>query len=67
MVLVTAVVFSFIFSFVPFSSAHILIIGDSQSDIPDAYSETKSLANLLKSKEYEVVVLLREDATSKNI
>ena len=67
MVLVTAVVFSFIFSLIPFSSAHILIIGDSQSDIPDAYSETKSLASLLKSKGYEVHVLLRENATSKNI
>ena len=67
MVLVAAVVFSFIFSFIPFSSAHILIIGDSQSDIPDAYSETKSLASLLKSKGYEVDVLYRENATSKNI
>ena len=66
-VLVTIITFSFIFSFVPFSSAHILIIGDSNSDIPDAYSETKSLASLLKSKGYQVYTVYRQNATAKNI
>ncbi len=66
-ILVIALAFSFIFCFIPFSSAHILIIGDSNSDIPDAYSETKSIANLLKSKGYQVYEVYGSNATTKNI
>jgi hypothetical protein len=66
-VLITMLSLSFVLCFVPFSSAHILIIGDSNSDIPDTYSETKSVAALLKSKGYEVYEVYRNTATTKNI
>lgn len=66
-ILITLLSISFVICFVPFSSAHILIIGDSNSDIPDAYSETKSVANLLKSKGYQVYEVYRNNATTKNI
>ncbi|ADZ10027.1 APHP domain protein [Methanobacterium lacus] len=65
--LITMLSLSFVLCFVPFSSAHILIIGDSHSDIPDAYSETKSVASLLKSKGYQVYEVYRNNATTKNI
>jgi len=65
--LITILSLSFVVCFVPFSSAHILIIGDSNSDIPDAYSETKSVATLLKSKGYQVYEVYRNNATTKNI
>lgn len=65
--LITLLSLSFVLCFVPFSSAHILIIGDSNSDIPDAYSETKSVATLLKSKGYQVYEVYRNNATTKNI
>lgn len=65
--LITLLSFSFIICFVPYSSAHILIIGDSNSDIPEAYSETKSISNLLKSKGYQVYEVYRNNATTKNI
>lgn len=67
MFFVTALTLSFVFSFVPFSSAHILIIGDSNSDIPDAYTETKAISKLLKSKGYQVYEVYGSNATTKNI
>ena len=51
----------------PYSSAHILIIGDSLGDIPTADSEAISIGNLLKSHGYPVVELLGSNATTKNI
>jgi CARDB len=51
----------------PYSDAHILIIGDSLNDIPTADSEAISIGNLLKSKGYPVVELLGSNATTKNI
>jgi hypothetical protein len=51
----------------PYSEAHILVIGDSNSDIPSSYSEAKSIATLLKAKGYSVVELYRGNATTKNI
>ena len=65
--LITLMSVSFVVCFIPFSSAHILIIGDSNSDIPDAYSETKNIATLLKSKGYQVYEVYRSNATTKNI
>jgi hypothetical protein len=65
--LVTAVALTFICSFMPYSEAHILIIGDSNSDIPQSYSEALSIANFLKSKGYSVVELYKDNATTKNI
>ena len=65
--LVTAVSLTFICSILPYSEAHILIIGDSTNDIPSAYSESKSIATLLKSKGYSVLELYKENATTKNI
>jgi len=47
--------------------AHILIIGDSNSDYNQSYLETTTLANQLKSNGYEVLELYRSNATSKNI
>ena len=67
LILVTVMMMSFIFSFIPFSDAHILIIGDSNSDISDAYSETKTIANLLKSRGYQVYEVYQKTATTKNI
>lgn len=67
LILVTAIMMSSIFSFVPFSDAHILIIGDSNSDISDSYSETKAIANLLKAKGYQVYEVYQKNATTKNI
>jgi subtilase family serine protease len=66
-VLLTLLSLSFVVCFVPFSTAHILIIGDSKSDISDAYSETKSIATMLKSKGYQVYEVYRKNATTKNI
>jgi hypothetical protein len=51
----------------PYSDAHILIIGDSLGDIPTADSEAISIGNLLKSNGYPVVELLGSNATTKNI
>ena len=51
----------------PYSEAHILIIGDSNNDIPSSYSEAKSIATLLKTKGYPVVELYKGNATTKNI
>jgi len=51
----------------PYSEAHILVIGDSNNDIPSSYNEAKSIANLLKSKGYPVYEVYRENATTKNI
>ncbi len=65
--LAAAVALTFICSFMPYSEAHILIIGDSNSDIPQSYSEALSIANFLKSKGYSVVELYKENATTKNI
>lgn len=58
---------TFICSILPYSEAHILIIGDSNNDIPTAYTEAKSIATLLKSKGYPVLELYKENATAKNI
>lgn len=59
----------FVLSFIciPVSDAHILVIGDSNSDIPQSYSDAKSVANLLKSKGYQVIELYRANATTKNM
>ena len=51
----------------PYSDAHILIIGDSLGDIPSANSEAISIGSLLKSHGYPVVELIGENATTKNI
>jgi hypothetical protein len=51
----------------PYSDAHILIIGDSLGDIPTANSEAVSIGNLLKSHGYPVVELIGSNATTKNI
>ncbi len=67
MLLLVGVSITFICSFIPYSDAHILIIGDSLGDIPTADSEAASIAKLLKSKGYPVVELLKENATAKNI
>ena len=51
----------------PYSDAHILIIGDSLGDIPTANSEAISIGDLLKAHGYPVVELLGSNATTKNI
>jgi hypothetical protein len=65
--LVTATTFLFTSAFIPVSEAHILVIGDSQSDISYDYDITKNISNILKSKNYAVLELYRENATTKNI
>ena len=47
--------------------AHILIIGDSRSDVPLAYNLAKSVANQLKKEGYDVLELYQSNATTKNI
>ena len=54
-------------SYLPYSDAHILIIGDSLGDIPTADSEAISIGDLLKAHGYPVVELLGSNATTKNI
>ncbi len=67
MVMVLAVSLTIMCSYMPYSDAHILIIGDSLGDIPTADSEAISIGNLLKSHGYPVVELLGSNATTKNI
>ncbi len=67
MALVAAVALTFMCSFVPSSEAHILVIGDSNWDIPESYSNANIVAKQLKAKGYEILELYRENATSKNI
>lgn len=65
--LIVLLTFFIIFGFISSSEAHILIIGDSNSDIPTAYQETTQLASTLKQKGYDVLELYRENATAENI
>ncbi|MDI6644386.1 MAG: PKD domain-containing protein [Methanobacteriaceae archaeon] len=58
--------FSFILS-LSTSEAHILVIGDSNNDLPDFYNKAVEVANKLKNQGYEVLELYGEDATTKNI
>jgi hypothetical protein len=67
MALITAVALTFICSFMPYSEAHILVIGDSNGDLPTSYTEAKQVADLLKSKGYDVLEFYNKTATSKNI
>ena len=67
MALVTAVALTFICSFVPSSEAHILVIGDSNVDIPESYSSAHSIANQLKSKGYEVLELYNRNMLLQRI
>ena len=67
MVLISAVALTFICCLIPYSEAHILVIGDSSSDLPDTYTDALSVSKLLKSKGYPVLELYRENATTKNI
>lgn len=62
-----AAIFTITFAFLPVSEAHILVIGDSRGDLNSYYDETFTLANVLKSKGYEVLELYKSNATSKNI
>jgi PKD repeat protein len=64
--LITIGFFCFL-SFISTSEAHILIIGDSLSDYPQALQETQSIANELKLRGYHVVELYQNNATAKNI
>ncbi len=65
--ILTITLFTGIFTFLPVSEAHILIIGDSKGDYSQSYDETSALANVLKSKGYNVLELYRSNATAKNI
>ena len=65
--LVLAISFTVMCSYMPYSDAHILIIGDSLGDIPTADSEAISIGNLLKSNGYPVVELIGSNATTKKI
>ena len=65
--LITALAMTFICSFMPYCEAHILVIGDSNSDIPTSYTQAKEIADSLKAKGYEVLELYKGTATSKNI
>ncbi|HMK53980.1 MAG TPA: PKD domain-containing protein [Methanobacteriaceae archaeon] len=56
-----------ILSFSSCSEAHILVIGDSKSDYPLALQETQALANVLKSRGYNVLELYQGNANTKNI
>jgi parallel beta-helix repeat protein len=56
-----------VFCFITPSEAHILVIGDSNSDLPSFYAEAVQLSTDLKAKGYPVVELYRENATSENI
>jgi Bacterial Ig-like domain len=56
-----------IFTLIPASEAHILIIGDSKGDYPTALQETQALAIELKSRGYNVLELYQDEATTKNI
>jgi hypothetical protein len=60
-------IFMLVFSFIPHSDAHILVIGDSHSDLPNALKETQSVSQLLKLKGYKVVELYGSKATAANI
>jgi hypothetical protein len=57
-----AVLFGFIFAFLPTSEAHILVVGDSNN-----YQEASKLGSDLQAKGYDVLGLYKENATAKNI
>jgi hypothetical protein len=65
--LTVAISLTMMCSYMPYSDAHILVIGDSLGDIPTAYNETVDIVSLLKSHGYPVVELLGSNATAKNI
>jgi hypothetical protein len=65
--LIMTIGFFCIFSFISSSEAHILIIGDSLSDYPQALQETQGLAHDLKLRGYQVLELYQSNATTKNI
>jgi len=65
--LIVLATFLFNSNFIHVSEAHVLVIGDSQSDISYDYDITKNISNMLKSKNYKVLELYRENATTKNI
>jgi len=56
-----------ILCFISPSEAHILVIGDSNSDYPSFYAEAVQLSTDLKARGYPVVELYRANATSENI
>lgn len=66
MVIIIIIVTS-IFVFLNPADAHILVIGDSKNDYNQAYIETSTLSNQLKSRGYEVLELYKSNATAKNI
>jgi hypothetical protein len=65
--LISIVALTVLFSFIPYSEAHILVVGDSNSDITQSYQDAVTVSKLLKSKDYDVLSLYRENATTKNI
>lgn len=64
--LISTALFTCIFSIMS-SEAHILVIGDSRSDVPITFDSAKNVASQLKDEGYSVLELYRENATSKNI
>lgn len=56
-----------IFTFIPASQAHILIVANGDNTTPDSYEVVKATADILKSKGYDVLELYGENATTKNI
>jgi hypothetical protein len=65
--LTVAISLTIMCSYMPYSDAHILVIGDSLGDIATANSEAISIGTLLKSHGYPVVELIGSNATTKNI
>ena len=66
-VIVLAISLTVMCSYMPYSDAQILVIGDSLGDIPTADSEAISIGNLLKANGYPVIELIGSNATTKNI
>jgi hypothetical protein len=55
------------FSIIPASEAHILIVANGDNTTPDSYEVVKNTADVLKSQGYDVLELYGENATTKNI
>lgn len=49
------------------SEAHVLIVGDSRSDLPDTYEHAVEANEELQSEGYDTLLLTRKSATTENI
>ena len=63
----TLILFCLFLTLASTSEAHVLIIGDSRSDLPDCYEHAVEANDELKDQGYETLLLTRTNATSSNV